>query len=270
MIQAPSFSLLHADGADAADFLQGQLTLDIARLRPMHWAPSGYCSVQGKVSALFWVLRLEEGFLLACAQSLATATGDHLRRFTLHRHVTIRPAARHIFFTAASVVADARAITAPRTDTLCFSPCAGLQATVAPGASANCLDPNAIVLALIKARIPLLDTATRERFLPQMLALEAIGALNYDKGCYVGQEAIARAWHKAPVRRHLKRLRATAPAGAALPAAGTTLYHDARAAAVVLQSARDDGTIEALAVVQERDYANPLQERAQALVFSVL
>lgn len=270
MIQTPLLSLLRADGADAADFLQGQLTLDIARLRPMHWAPSGYCSVQGKVLALFWVLRLEEGFLLACAQSLVTAIGDRLRRFTLHRQVTIRADARALFFTASHGLADQRVISAPQENILCFSPCTDLQAIIATTAPKHCLDANAVVLALIEARIPLLDTATQEGFLPQMLGLEELGALDYDKGCYVGQEVVARAWHKAPVRRHLKRLRATVSGDAAPPITGTPLCHEARTAAVVVQAARTDATLEALAVVQDRYLESPLQERDQYPVFFVL
>ncbi len=269
MCQAPLFSLLRASGADAADFLQGQLTLDIAQLRPMHWAPSAHCAVQGKVLALFWVLRLDEGFLLACAPSLAATIGERLRRFILRQQVRIRAEPRQLFFTAASGTADGRAITAPATDTLCFSPCAGLQATIAATAAANRLGANAVILALITARIALLDAATQEKFLPQMLDLEEIGALHYDKGCYLGQEAIARAWHKAPVRRHLKRLRAAIPADATTPPAGTTLYHQDRAAAVVLQTARNGKSIEALAVVQDRDSGKPLRDRARVLVFSL-
>lgn len=270
MIQSPSLSLLRADGADAADFLQGQLTLDITRLRPMHWAPSGYCSVQGKVLALFWVLRLEQNFLLACTQSLATAIGERLRRFTLHRQVTICADTRTLFFTAASGFDDPRAINAPQENTLCFSPCTGLQAIIATTAPAQCLNPNAVILALIEARIPLLDTATQEGFLPQMLGLEELGGLDYDKGCYVGQEVVSRALHKAPVRRHLKHLRATVSRDAAPPIAGTPLCHKTRTAAVVVQAACTDATIEALAVVQDRYLESPLQERGQSPVFFVL
>ena len=269
MCQAPLFSLLRADGADAADFLQGQLTVDIARLRPMHWVPSAHCAVQGKVLALFWVLRLDAGFLLACAPSLAATIGERLRRFILRRQVGIETEPRRLFFTAAPGAADGRAITAPATDTLCFSPCAGLQATIAATAAANRLGANAATLALITGRMALLDAATREKFLPQMLDLEEIGALHYDKGCYLGQEAIARARHKAPVRRHLQRLRAAASAEATTPPAGTTLYHDDRAAAVVLQAGRNGKSIEALAVVQDRDCSKALRDRARALVFSL-
>ena len=93
-----------------------------------------------------------------------------------------------------------------------------------------------------------------------MLGLEENGGLSYAKGCYIGQEIIARAHSRAPVRRHLQLLQSETAQNSPL-AAGDTLYAEEQAANIIESYIENDRLI-ALAVVQDR-YADSLLSDAQ-------
>jgi folate-binding protein YgfZ len=104
-------------------------------------------------------------------------------------------------------------------------------------------------LADIAAGLPDIHPATRGAFVAQMLNLDVLGGISFTKGCYTGQEVIARAHYRGRVKRRLQRFEAAWPAGRALPAPGETLrLADGRAAQVVDAALRPDGALEFLAV----------------------
>ena len=113
----------------------------------------------------------------------------------------------------------------------------------------------------IAARFAQILPATQDQFLPQMLGLEENGGLSYAKGCYIGQEIIARAHSRAPVRRHLQLLQSETAQNSLL-AAGDTLYVEEQAAANIIESYIENDCLIALAVVQDR-YADSLLSDAQ-------
>lgn len=227
------FSLLEVSGSDAGGFLHGQFTNDVSGLESGRWTWSGYCSPKGRLLAVFRLARLEDRFLIQIPSSLADDFSRRLRRFVLRAKVLIRapdPAVRCI---EGSISASGRAA-------LALPPRAGPGCVV--------VVPEGIVLVLDEHRIlslqaptggqatrgeespdwsldidrglPWILPPTQDAFTPHMVDLVRLGGVSFTKGCYPGQEIVARSEHLGGVRRHLYRLRfeATEP-----PEPGTSL-----------------------------------------------
>jgi folate-binding protein YgfZ len=128
--------------------------------------------------------------------------------------------------------------------------CLRLSPRPMPGGSDAQMDGAAALawrLADIAAGLPEVHPATRGAFVAQMLNLDALGGISFTKGCYTGQEVIARAHYRGRVKRRLQRFEAAAPG--VTPAPGDTLrLTDGRTAQVVEAAVRPDGRLEFLAV----------------------
>lgn len=100
----------------------------------------------------------------------------------------------------------------------------------------------------IAAGLPQVYAATSERFVAQMLNLDCVGAIAFDKGCYTGQEVIARAHYRGRVKRRMQRFATRTPQAAPLQPGAAVRLADGRRFEVVDAAARPDGRIEFLAV----------------------
>ncbi|WP_341645075.1 CAF17-like 4Fe-4S cluster assembly/insertion protein YgfZ [Thauera sp. SDU_THAU2] len=107
-------------------------------------------------------------------------------------------------------------------------------------------------LAMIRAGIPLISQPTQEEFVAQMLNYDLIGGVNFKKGCYPGQEIVARTQYLGKLKKRMYRV--AGPSGTPLPAAGTDIYAPAfgeqSAGKIVNAAPTADGGFEALAVLQ--------------------
>jgi folate-binding protein YgfZ len=105
------------------------------------------------------------------------------------------------------------------------------------------------ILEEIRLGIPALPRALADRYVPQMLNLERLDALSFDKGCYPGQEVVARVRHLGAVKRRLRRYAAEAETE---PAPGTPVVApDGQSAGEIVRAARAPSGYEALAVVDD-------------------
>lgn len=233
MLETSIFSLYRIAGKDAATFLQGQLTRDIRKITATAMSRAAFCNAQGKVIAVFYLYRQEDSFMLLCPSAIAEPTLRRLQMFTLHQDVSITHQPANVQFIKHTQSETPLAITP------------NFALTFSDTNSATLDTPSALG-TLIDAEFPLLNSATQNTFLPQMLGLETHHGLDYDKGCYVGQEVIARAHFKAPVRRHLQRLQLLSAPFAPTP--GTPLYADTVPAGIILQATPE----KALGVIQDR------------------
>ncbi|MBS0375131.1 MAG: folate-binding protein YgfZ [Proteobacteria bacterium] len=184
------YAVLEVTGRDAEPFLQGQLTLDVAALGADAVAPAAYLTPQGRVLGIPWVARRAEGFDLLLPASTATSLGDRLSRYVLRSKVTI---------TAAAVATPLAARVAVE-----LSRRAGL-----PAAEPVAIGPDAALL--IRAGIAEVGRETAEEWIPQMLNLDLVGAISFTKGCYTGQEIVARTQHLGRIKRRLFRYGGPAP-----------------------------------------------------------
>jgi folate-binding protein YgfZ len=211
------YGLLSVAGADARAFLHAQLTNDIEHLSADRAALAGWCSAKGRLLATFLVVPAPDGFLLQLARDLAAPVQKRLSMFVLRSKVRIAD------------VSDAWAQFGVwdadfQQPDVAWS---GDRATVRVGerrylqlvpSSESSEAPNADeaqwTLQEIRAGRPLITAATQDQFVPQMVNLEQLGGVDFGKGCYPGQEIVARAQYRGQVKRRM--VRAQAPAGVSL------------------------------------------------------
>jgi len=249
----PDLGLICARGEDAASFLQGQLTQDTLHLPAGRWRLAGYCSPKGRLLASFWIWR-DEGadpaLWLACSADLLPATLKRLQMFVLRAKCRLADAgATHRVLGLAGAAAGAalgEAGAAPEGTALPWAEGTLLRLTDAPVAGApvprwlwagpaEAADalagrlgalpalPHAEWLGLEAASgAARIVEATREQFVPQMVNLELVGGVNFQKGCYPGQEVVARSQYRGTLKRRAQVLHAEVAL-----APGQELFHSA-------------------------------------------
>ena len=158
------------EGADAAGFLHGQFTTDVTGLASGRAGLSAWCDPKGRVIATFILARLNGTFWLLLPEILKDTFLKRLKMYVLRADV---------------VIVDAAAEDIPQLPDLPVT------------------DGDLSETALITQGIPLLHPETGGRFLPQELNLDKLDAVSYTKGCYPGQEIIARLRYRGEVKRRL-------------------------------------------------------------------
>jgi hypothetical protein len=211
------YGLLAVSGADARAFLHAQLTNDIANLPHDRAALAGWCTPKGRLLASMLVVTSPQGFLLQLAKDLAPAIARRLAMYVLRSKVKIsdESAAWAQYgvwdpsVEVAGVAWDGDVVTV-RVDEGRF-----LRLGPADAFALDVTRPeDAWTLEEIRAGRPLISAATQDKFVPQMVNFEALGAVNFQKGCYPGQEIVARAQYRGEVKRRLVRVHV--PAGTEL------------------------------------------------------
>src|SRR5687767_5273238 len=196
------YGLLSVTGPDARDFLHAQLTNDIANLPADRAVLAGWCTAKGRLLASFLVIPAAGGFLLQLARDIAPAVAKRLSMFILRSKVKITDeseawAQYGLWDSAAKtghVTWDGDSVSVPVEPGRILRLGKGLALNATRSEDAWTLDE-------IRAGRPLISAATQDKFVPQMLNLEKLGAVDFRKGCYPGQEIVARAQHLGEVKR---------------------------------------------------------------------
>lgn len=276
------YGLLHAAGGDARAFLHAQLTNDVENLGPGLARYAGWCSAKGRLMATFLVVPFSGGFVLQLSRDLAPGVAKRLSMFILRSKVKLADASA-AWLQYGLWGADAAA----RLEALGLQPPAGRLAVsesqgaiavgidgdrfllIAPPEMQGRIEANAAAdawaLAEVRAGRPLIVQTTQDQFVPQMVNLELAGGVDFKKGCYPGQEIVARAQYRGAVKRRMYRVR-----GAALRP-GQDLYSDdapGQASGTVINAAGD----ESLAVLQISavEAGSPFRAQPQAAPLEVL
>jgi folate-binding protein YgfZ len=209
--------VIRARGEEAASFLQSQLTNDVLTLGPERARLAGFCSAKGRLQASFWVVRpAPDELLLICAADLLPPTLKRLSMFVLRSKCKLDDASAELPLLgvagAGFVVAGAAPWQVRDTalgKTIRLPDAAGQPRCIVIGASAATL-PNLPALALdtwrwldLQAGVPLVQAATVDRFVPQMLNYEVVGGVDFKKGCYPGQEVVARSQYRGTIKRRM-------------------------------------------------------------------
>ncbi|HYR33645.1 MAG TPA: folate-binding protein [Burkholderiales bacterium] len=211
------YGLLSVTGTDARAFLHAQLTNDIENLSADRWALAGWCSAKGRLLASFLVIPSPDGFRLQLARDLAAPVAKRLSLFVLRSKVKISDLSdawtQHGIWDAdweARDVAWRGNVATVRVGERRFLQLGPEgELTEAPNA-----DEVQWTLQEIRAGRPLITSATQDQFVPQMVNFEALGGVDFQKGCYPGQEIVARAQYRGQVKRRM--VHARAPVGVAL------------------------------------------------------
>jgi folate-binding protein YgfZ len=207
------YGLLAVTGADARAFLHAQLTVDVENLAPGQALLAGWCSAKGRLLASFLVVPSPEGFLLQVARDLAAPVAKRLSMFILRSKVKLADES-DAWNQYGTWDADAPAAVTWRGDAVDVPAGPRRFVTIAKEALQAGASEAEWTLQEIRAGRPLISAATQDLFVPQMVNFEALGAVDFRKGCYPGQEIVARAQYRGQVKRRM--VHATAPAGVAL------------------------------------------------------
>lgn len=235
----PHLGVIAVVGEDAASFLHGQLTQDISGLPLGEARLAGYCSPKGRLLASFLVWRESpDRLLLLCSADLLAATLKRLSMFVLRAKARLIDASAELavmgLVGAAGLPAEA-----PRRAGTCTSHEGGTlirlddvggqprHLWVGAAAQAACVASRWPALDLagwlwleVQSGVPRIVAATADQFVPQMVNLESVGGVNFKKGCYPGQEVVARSQFRGTLKR-----RAFVVHGPAELVAGQELFH---------------------------------------------
>ena len=199
MIALPYLSAIRFSDTDAGDFLQNQLSADVLALENGESTFACYCEPKGRVLALMLVCRVEEDYYALLSNSLAQTIVKRLRIYVMRSKVSI--------------------------DVLDDYTVSGIEAKESPGSSETAIpipgvdqyfllidgdvatavdetNSNAWRFPELQRGITWLSPETSGEFLPQMLGFDQLGAVNFRKGCYPGQEIVARTHYLGKVKRH--------------------------------------------------------------------
>jgi hypothetical protein len=218
----PHLGVLRFSGPDAEQFLQGQLSNDTRPLAQGKSVFGAYSTPQGRVLALIYLLPHASGLLGVLPKELITGTAERLRKFVLRAKVKIEDASEALALAGASEPAwlESHALPRPQKGAYAQSGEVGVMhlgkdasrfLLVAPPATLAALKltgsaERAWRLADIRAGLPQVYEATREAFVAQMLNLDLVDGISFSKGCYTGQEIIARTQHLGRIKRRMYRL----------------------------------------------------------------
>ena len=264
---------LDVKGADAEKFLQGQTSAQVS-LADGHFAPlTCFCTPKGRMLANAQLMRLgEEHYRLLLSNTLLDSLESHLKKFAAFYRAELT-SQRDLVFIGASdeaqslanqlglTLADqvgthtsndqACAIRYPDETPrwlLCFANDSKVDLASAQDDQAG---RNAWQLEDIRSGLAWLTDTQQDHFLPQMLNWEALGGISFKKGCYTGQEVVARAHFRGQVKKRLMRISIETTA---LPEVGASVVNDDDKAVgeVVVSAFNDQGGVELLAVMNTK------------------
>lgn len=237
----PHWGLIRAQGDDAASFLHNQLTNDFSLLGTAEARLAGYCSAKGRLLASFigWK-RGSDDILLACSADLLAATQKRLSMFVLRAKCKLSDAcaqwrllglagpSAQAWLGAAAPAAVWGKVTHQGADVVRLPDVDGAPRylwaaplEVTPPALPP-LSEAAWRWSEVKSGVARIEAATVDQFVPQMLNYEVLGGVDFKKGCYPGQEVVARSQYRGTIKR-----RSFLFSSDAAIAAGQEVFHDA-------------------------------------------
>ena len=190
-------ALLKVSGSDAETFLQSQLSNDITKLNRSRIQLNAYCQHQGKIIGLLWVIRKDEAFFISFPKDLLETIKSRLLMFVIMSDVVIEDVSSS--YNQIGLIDEKQSNGYSINDRL------SLKIENRTEKTNSKVDDNIEwTLACIKSFLPEIFMATREKFVPQMLNLDIdeIG-VNFSKGCYPGQEVVARLHYLGSAKRRL-------------------------------------------------------------------
>lgn len=236
-VRLDELAVLTIEGPDAPAFLHGQITNAVQDIPPGTARPAAYCSAQGRMLANLIVWRAGPDTLrVMLARDLAASVAKRLAMFVLRAKVTIRveeALAIHGFSGASNLPPDG--VQADPWGVLNHGDDHWIIAPVRPGRTPRAWlvtrrevqaapDDGSWQAAELDEGRPWIRLVTQDMFLPTVFDMDLTGGIDFGKGCYPGQEVIARAHYRGTVKRRMACGTAAWPQGMALPAPGSDIF----------------------------------------------
>lgn len=219
--------LLRISGNDALKFLQGQLTCDINEITATQTRLGAHCTPQGRIISLFRLFWFQDAYYLQMPRELLSIATAALKKYAVFFKVSLEDASsdlKQVGYLGEALDTFPEAIDAAVTRADILIICVPgdvpryeiigkeqaidalkqqLNADTQPESVWKCLD--------IQNNIPAIYPATCEKFLPHEINLPKLNGISFKKGCYTGQEIIARMEYRGKLKKHLYRARVEAP-----------------------------------------------------------
>lgn len=253
-------SCIKITGSNAAIFLQGQLTCDVMALSSTHCSLGAHCDHKGRMQINFWLWRVQDDFYLLLPSNMVEMALTNLRKYAVFSKVTLTPREKVIMGvreTAEIALPEGEGnfhvgeeYVAIRTFDQRFLIIADKAISLAESSRITKQDWNT---ADIAAGFCFLQPETSDLFTPQMLNLQKLGGVSFTKGCYIGQEIVARTEHLGKLKRHLYRADIDNNA-----TVGAELINDNQEAIGII-TAECAGKV--LAVIEDRAIDQPLKTK---------
>ncbi|WP_421303528.1 tRNA-modifying protein YgfZ [Aeromonas veronii] len=211
-------AITRISGQDRVKYLQGQVTCDVNALQPGQQTPGGHCDPKGKLWSNFRLLCLDDSLLLLTSPSVLERQLPELKKFAVFSKVEIAADERH-----------ATGIAGTGSDGWIAEQFGLEQSGLIDGGMAVKIEQDRWLLVSnqqadalpqgdeslwwgleIKAGLPHMEAVHQGEFIPQMLNLQALDGISFNKGCYMGQETVARAKYRGANNRALFLLAGTA------------------------------------------------------------
>ena len=240
------YGVIQVTGSDAQAFLQGQTSNDITEVSDTHGQLNSYSHPKGRVLALFRLLKQDKRYLMVLPREILSATINRLRMFVMRSDVQLEDVSEQVMIIGASGEHISTLLPAwpGKMDAVACSD--SLIVTQIPGSHTRALilgDSETMINlwdALqgkatpvghnvwhrldIQAGLPEIYTSSMESFIPQMINLDLLGAINFKKGCYPGQEIVARMHYLGNLK---KRMYAVEFSSELAPKIGEKIYTSA-------------------------------------------
>ena len=212
------WGVIEVSGADGASYLQGQLTNDVTQLSPTQARLAAFCSAKGRMQASFIALQGASGeILLICSKDLLAATLKRLSMFVMRAKAQLRDASADYSLygllgastglDGAHTPAPWQARTLADTSVVQLYPALGLARQMrltpvgAPAPEGPAMSVDDWLCSEVLSGVATLSAAVVDAFVPQMLNYESVGGVSFKKGCYPGQEVVARSQFRGTLKR---------------------------------------------------------------------
>lgn len=228
LVSLEDWALVKVNGADSVSYLQGQVTLDVAALAANAHLPAAHCDAKGKMWSNLRLFHRGEGFGYLVRRSLRDSQITELKKYAVFSKVTIEAddeavllgiagfQARAALVNVFDVLPDAEnpVVQQEETTLLWFGLPAERFLLVTTAGKAQTLqkaldgeaqlnDSSQWLAMNIEAGFPIIDAETSAQFIPQATNMQALDAISFKKGCYTGQEMVARAKFRGANKRAL-------------------------------------------------------------------
>ena len=227
LIALPELGVVSVKGADAVSFLQSQLTNDVARLAPDRVQLSGYCTPKGRLLGTFHQWRTDDNVFLRMPREVIGSIVKRLSMFVLRAKAKVTDVSdawiTYALLGEGTALLTQAGLALPdtpwtsalsdgaRVDRMLPTPDGAPRflltlpsdSKLPESSTAAQTSSNLWWLSEIEAAVPTIFAATQEKFVPQMINLEVLGGVDFKKGCYPGQEIVARSQYLGKLKRRM-------------------------------------------------------------------
>tara|TARA_B100001971_G_scaffold2376_1_gene1905 strand:+ start:1219 stop:2049 length:831 start_codon:yes stop_codon:yes gene_type:complete len=251
------FSIISISGADSTEFIQGQMTQDISAIGDDEARMTAILNPQGRVMSTALIMHWDDSIILVLNKNTADDLIDWLSRFILRSKVTVSRLEAHIYGlnqNLANIESDSLDL---EKEIFCLRSIeTDAERTLLITKSLHDFSKSSITtmssrnwqLADIQAGIPIIYKENIAKFIPQMVNLDLINGISFNKGCYTGQEIVARVQHRGKIKRRMFHI-STQQSNTEIRPGTPVLLGDSEVGTII-QSVQYKNQIHSLAVIK--------------------